>query len=129
MLTPLFGVGGQEVRSGAGETNNANSSVLLAGCGGRGLEGGHRPRLGAGSGRCPRSSAELSPEHSLQAKGVSCSRGRRGIGFSSHHGSGVMELKVGVGKDMWLEGPPLWQKGLQRVLGHLASVLKAEKGF
>lgn len=40
-----------------------------------------------------------------------------------------MELKVGVGKDMWLEGPALWQKDLQRVLGHLVSVLKAKKGF
>ena len=96
---------------------------------GQGLEEGRRPRLGAGSGRCPRSSAELSLEHSLQAKGVSLSCGTRGIGFSSHHGSGVMELKVGVGKDMWLEGPALWQKDLQRVLGHLVSVLKAKKGF
>ena len=75
--------------------------MLHAGGGGSGIEEGCRPRLGAGRGRCPRSSGELSPENSLQAKGGSCSCGRWGIGLSSHHGSGVLELKVGIRRCGW----------------------------
>lgn len=101
--------------------------MLLAGGGGRGTEEGRRPRLGAGRVRCPRSSSELSPELCLQAKGASCSRRRWGKGLSSHHGSGVVELTVGVRRCGWRAGSR--EEGLQRVLEHLASVLKAKKGF
>lgn len=75
--------------------------MLHAGGGGRGIEEGCRPRLGAERGRCPRSSGELSPENSLQAKGASCSRGRWGISLGSHHGSGVVDLEVGVRRCGW----------------------------